>query len=49
VNALDILRKEKQERQNQSRSNTKRFREQLFKNGTYFPYGNEASKPDIDE
>lgn len=48
--ALEILRKEKQERQNQSRSKTKRFRKQLFKNNTTdISYGNDASKPDMDE
>ncbi|KAL4084689.1 hypothetical protein QTP88_027614 [Uroleucon formosanum] len=46
--ALEILRKEKQERQNQSRSKTKRFRKQLFKNSTDISYGSEASKPDMD-
>ncbi|KAE9522087.1 hypothetical protein AGLY_017506 [Aphis glycines] len=48
--AFEILRKEKQERRNQSRSKTKRFRKQLFKNdATDISYGNEASKPDMYE
>jgi hypothetical protein len=46
---MEILRKEKQRRQNQSRSKTKQFRKQLFKIGTYISYGNEARKPDMDE
>lgn len=44
-----MLPKEKQERQNQSRSITKQFRKQLFKNDkTDISYGTEAIKPDKD-
>lgn len=50
VKALEILRKQKQDRQNESRSKTKRFRKQLFKNvSTDVSYGNDDSKPDMDE